>query len=799
MPSVQSLAMVHSPQQQLFNQELIILITITRHSRMVQSKEMRPLLSKLTIAAPAMKHQPITKTTVSIIDVPQIVTSTTKVIQCQAAGNPVATITVNMENGLNAEDYEFSLDGGTFQSSNVFTITSAQPDGSDIVGTSHYVTVSDQYSCNSVTEYNIIIPDIAPFDADAGEDITMCEGQSGIQLNGSGGIYYTWTCSPASGTSYLSSTTVSNPTVLSTIPAGTYTFTITAQDQEGASPACQGTDDMILTVNQRPSVTVTANDYTVCNGTPVQLNAAVTNGGSSPTYSWNPTTDLSSSTISNPVYTPNISSYLPQAFSVTVTADNGCPATASSSVIEVFPDPVITTTNITNASCSSSSDGSATVSASSPGTSPEPSFTYQWDAATGSQTGATATGLVPGTYTVTVTDNSQGCSNTHQVTIGTDPDTTDPTPVCQNAIVTLDGTGNATITPEDIDNGSTDDCTSQGNLIFSLDKTTFNTSDIGTNTVTLTVEDEAGNTATCQATVTVNYPATCIISGSTTIWLEDFSGYANNTTDDTDGSPNDWSTSINDASRFSVQNEQMRATNTDQLVSWLSEPTNSIDISGWTNLNISVDLPSTSGIDAGEYIRLEYNVDGSGWVQFDNNGYLADDYSTLQACTGVPDGSLLQIRISMISSNTAEFHYFDNVHLTGDPNITINTVPANVSCNGANDGSITVNSSGAFSPYQYKLDAIYTSYQSSNVFNNLPPGTYTVTVQGTHPSITVEKNSTPVTITEPAVDPTLQQLAVSDATSCNPAESNVSFVITSSQSGVHYELMTTGGASLSQR
>ncbi|MDX9881255.1 MAG: choice-of-anchor L domain-containing protein [Prolixibacteraceae bacterium] len=727
--------------------------------------------------------------TVTIIDVPQIVTSTTEVIQCQAAGNPVATITVNMENGLNAEDYEFSIDGGAFQSGNVFTITAAQPDGSDIVGTSHYITVRDQYSCNEVTEYNIIIPDIAPFDADAGEDITMCEGQTGIQLNGSGGIYYTWS---GTGAAYLSSTTVANPTVSSAIPAGTYTFTLTAQDQPGASPACQGTDEMVLTVNQKPTVSVTADDYAVCTGTPVQLTASVTNGGSNPAYLWNPTTGLSSATISNPVYTPSVTSYLAQSFSVTVTGDNGCPASASSSTIEVFPEPVVTTTNITNASCSSSADGSATVSASSPGTSPAPSFTYQWDAAAGNQTGATASNLAPGTYTVTVTHVGQGCSKAHNVTVGSNPDTTPPTAVCQNISVTLDGTGNATITPQDIDNGSSDNCTASGSLVLSLDKTTFNSSNIGANTVTLTVTDAANNTSTCTATVTVSFPANCNITGSRTIWKEEFPD-ANGTMDDPQG---DWTTSVN-STNFSVQSNVMRAVNQSGASTWTSE---SIDIRSWTNLNIKVDTWETGTIDADDYILFEYSVNGGAYQSFANNGSIYNDYggsssSPVYACTNVPDGDNVVIRIT-VKENSSEYHYFDNVHLTGDPAMEATAVVTNVSCNGGSDGAIDVTVTKGVSPYTYA----WTTSNGSGLNPTAPDqteltaGTYNLVVTD---NVGVSSDPFVFTVTEPAAEPALQQLAVSDATSCIPVTGNVSFTITNSQSGVVYELRNTEGDPLS--
>ncbi|KAA3615908.1 MAG: HYR domain-containing protein [Flavobacterium sp.] len=75
-----------------------------------------------------------------------------------------------------------------------------------------------------------------------------------------------------------------------------------------------------------------------------------------------------------------------------------------------------------------------------------------------------------------------------------------PTVVCTDITIQLDNSGSASITVDDIDNGSTDVC---GIATRSLDVSTFNCSNIGPNNVTLTVTDANGNSASCTAVVTV--------------------------------------------------------------------------------------------------------------------------------------------------------------------------------------------------------------------------------------------------------------------------------------------------------
>lgn len=75
-----------------------------------------------------------------------------------------------------------------------------------------------------------------------------------------------------------------------------------------------------------------------------------------------------------------------------------------------------------------------------------------------------------------------------------------PTVKTKNLTVTLDATGNASITASQVDNGSSDGC---GIQTRSLDVSSFSCANVGPNTVTLTVTDVNGNSATGTATVTV--------------------------------------------------------------------------------------------------------------------------------------------------------------------------------------------------------------------------------------------------------------------------------------------------------
>ncbi|MGB3343377.1 MAG: hypothetical protein WBA61_05665, partial [Aequorivita sp.] len=153
------------------------------------------------------------------------------------------------------------------------------------------------------------------------------------------------------------------------------------------------------------------------------------------------------------------------------------------------------------------------------------------------KTDFTCADLGDNTVTLTVTDES---GNSDSATaIVTVEDDLPPVLIVQDITVQLDANGSISISPNDIDNGSTDNCTLPENLVFDLDITDFTCADLGENTVTLTVTDEAGNSASETAVVTVedDLPPVLVVqnmtvqldaNGSATISAEDID---NGTTD----------------------------------------------------------------------------------------------------------------------------------------------------------------------------------------------------------------------------------------------------------------------------
>ncbi|MEO6884390.1 MAG: PKD domain-containing protein [Bacteroidia bacterium] len=291
---------------------------------------------------------------------------------CAAAG----TATVTASGGVGPYSYSWS----TAPSQNTATATG-------LSSGEYYVSVTDN-SCIPLTSKDsvlitsgvtasLIISAVPPI---------VCQGDSS-SLSVSGATTYSW--SPSTG---LSSTTSANPKAT---PPATTTYTVT-----GTSGTCTGTAQVTVTVNPLPILRV--NSAAICIGNSVTLNAS---GGI--TYSWTPATGLSSSTLSNPVANPIVTTN----YTVSAT-DNGCSSTASATVT-VRPLPMV-------AFSADTTHGCAPVCVKFTNLSTPTSMTAVWVFGNGntSTNSPIANNCYPnpGTYTIklAVTD-SLGCSNTASI------------------------------------------------------------------------------------------------------------------------------------------------------------------------------------------------------------------------------------------------------------------------------------------------------------------------------------------------------------------------------------------------
>ncbi|MCC7302480.1 MAG: gliding motility-associated C-terminal domain-containing protein [Bacteroidia bacterium] len=223
---------------------------------------------------------------------------------------------------------------------------------------------------------------------------------------------------------------------------------------------------VVLTLAQTPS------SCTTCNGT---ASVTVSNSCLAASYLWSPGGQTTSSA----------TGLCAGLYTVTVT--NACGDTYSDTVTVQGPPLLSLSTSQQNVLCFGQNNGTAT--ALPAGSSP---FTYLWSNA---QTGATATGLAGGTYTVTVTD-ANGCTLTATVTITQPASALSANPVVVSATC---GNNNGSITGNA--GGGTPGYIYQWSPSGG---TNANASGLSAGTYTLTVTDANGCSVTATATVTTS-------------------------------------------------------------------------------------------------------------------------------------------------------------------------------------------------------------------------------------------------------------------------------------------------------
>ncbi len=270
-----------------------------------------------------------------------------------------------------------------------FNSTISNPTVSPTSTTSYTLTETNSSGCinsNSVTITVNAQPDAAVI-----SNTTICSGTL-ISIGASAvtGSSYIWTSSVTGFSS-----TSSNPSVS---PTSAVSYTLTEKTSKG----CSNSNSVTITVNPLP-VAQTTSPVTICTGLSVHIGSTAVTGS---TYSWSPSTGLSSSTVSNPIATP-ISTTV---YTLTETNNYGC---SKSNSVHVALNPLPAAAVISNtAICAGSSI--------SIGASPVAGDTYSWSPSTGlsSSTVSNPVSNPASVVTYTLTEKTSfGCSNSNSVTI----------------------------------------------------------------------------------------------------------------------------------------------------------------------------------------------------------------------------------------------------------------------------------------------------------------------------------------------------------------------------------------------
>ncbi len=223
---------------------------------------------------------------------------------------------------------------------------------------------------------------------------TPSDGSATVQVSGGqGNISYIWSSGEVTNT-------------INGKSAGTYTVTVTDDYLPGCTAVCQAIIGTSITL---PTATCSQIDNSNC---------VTPNGSASVTTNANQILWSTGST------NLTINGLAAGTYTVTVTnSTTGCANTCQSVIGNAISSPTCTIIANTQPSCANLTGGSITVNPSPAGT-----YTYTWSD-NGAAT-ANRTGLTGGTYTVTVTNASTGCTGVCNITLTT------PTNCCNiNAIV----------------------------------------------------------------------------------------------------------------------------------------------------------------------------------------------------------------------------------------------------------------------------------------------------------------------------------------------------------------------------
>ncbi len=606
------------------------------------------------------------------------------------------------------------------------------PTATNLSSGTYTVTVTDANNCQQTITATVNTPNPMFFNNVTSQDLTCYLSNDGqINTGATGGTpFYTY-----SWTNNISGTWSSTQQNLTNLESGTYYLTIT--DNNG----CFIDTAIILNMPMPISITLNETDETcagLCDGTVTSLVSGGTPPGGPYTYQW-----------SNFANTANLTNVCPGTYSLTVTDNNGCQQTATTTV-DGPPALLLSVTNVTEATCGST-NGQISIAISGGTGVP----TIDWDNGGNS---TTITNLAAGNYCVTVTD-ANGCTadtcigvnniggpiitsiSTVDVTCNGDADgsatvnyTTPPNPALPYTIAWNTGGSSATIT--NLSGGNYSVTVTDTNGCFAVENAFINEPTPMSSSISNVIHNTCNGNCAGSATISAG--------GGTSPY-----NYL-------------WSNGgvLSTASNLCAQNYTVTVTDANGCTT-----SNSVTINEPPQIIInlvSIQDASCPGMADGSIDILP--IGGSGVYNYQWFGTTS---------TGSTAGQLAAGSYMVIVSDANDPScQADTTFTVGEPtNIiaTLNSIP--VTCGQDNGIAFIDNISGGTAPYSYTWSPCGSSCTNDSVYN-LTSGTYQVQIYDSHNCYTQYQ-----VFVDNVLPPSITQISTTDV-SCNGGNDGTATVST---------------------
>ncbi len=560
----------------------------------------------------------------------------------------------------------------------------------------------------------------------AGLDQNICSGNS-VTLNAIGASSYSWSGGIQNGIPFT--------------PAASGSYIVSVTNSSG----CSSTDTVIVTVNNNPIISSIVSNVLCFGGSTGSINTTIANGLSPYTISW-----------SSGQTTSNIQSLIAGNYTINVTDNNGCTATATYNVQS--PSALQLSGLVSSSNCSNVATGAIDLTVIG-GLAP---YSTLWS------TGAVTQDLQNiggGMYTVQVTDMN-GCvvNDTFQVSQSTAIQVTSSVinPTCSN-----------------LNNGQIDISITGGTPAYAYSwsngQTNQDLTNIGVGNYSLTVTDALGCLSTVIFNLSAPAPLNITFTPNTIGCYGASTGQINSTvTGGMQPYSYSWSNGATTPNLSNVVAGTYTLTVNDaggctfSASSPLQQPSNPLIISASVS-SINCNGASTGAID----------ISVSGGTMFYT--YVWNNGATTQDLQNVSAGNYSLI---LTDGNGCVYDTTLNISQPVQP-LTSQTSLVNVSCQNGNNGSIDLTVNGGQMPYNYN----WSNGASTQDLNILSAGTYSVIITDGNGCVKYDT----ISITQPLISFSLSGNISNVA--CFGASTGTIDLIVSGGTGPYTYFWNNGGSS----